>query len=144
MCLIDWQVARYCTPVLDLLYYIFTSTDQRLREKEYDNLLRVYHSALTKIVKKLGSDPQKLFSYEDLLDQLRKFGKFSMLMSPVLISVMMADAKDISNMDDFSQDMNCDKQVSLVKGFDAKTQILFDERIQGLLNDVDKLNLYWD
>lgn len=145
VCLIDWQVARYCTPALDLIYYIFSATNHQLRIKEYENLLRIYHTAFSKIVKKLGSDPEKLLSFDDLLSQLKKFGKFSLIMSPVLLQIMMADAKDVPNMDDLSQDMNnSDKKVSLVRGFDAETQIMFNERIRGLMTDVTRLGLYWD
>lgn len=145
MCLIDWQVVRYCSPVLDLLYYIFSATDKALRAKEFENLLRVYHTALTKIVKKLGSDPQKLFGYDELLRQVKKFGKYSLVMSPLLIQIMLADAQDISNMDELSQDLSNDdrKPAAMIKGYDEKTQILYNERIQGLLSDVIKFDLYW-
>lgn len=143
---IDWQIIRYSSPVLDLLYYMFSATDKELRDKEYHNLLHIYHSALTDIVKKLGSNPEKLFSYDDLQAQMKKFGKFSMLMTPVLIQVMMANAEDISNMDDLSQEMDKKgENVGIVKAFTCeKTKKAYQKRIRETITDVLKYELYWN
>lgn len=143
--MIDWQITRYSSPALDLLYYIFSATDSQFRAEEYNNLLRIYHTSLTQIVEKLGGDSQKLFTFDDLQNQMKKFGKFALVMSPMFIMMTLADEKDLANMDDISQELGKkDEQLSMVKGYDAETQILYNERIQGLMRDVVKLGLYWD
>lgn len=45
--LLDFQIARYASPVFDILYYIFCCTDKQLRDQHYDSFLEVYHSSLS-------------------------------------------------------------------------------------------------
>lgn len=144
--LVDWQIARYSSPVLDLLYYMFSATDKELRDKEYHNLLRIYHSSLTDMIRKLGSNPEKLFSFDDLQIQMKKCGKFAMLMTPVLIQIMLANAEDISNMDDVSQQMDKkEKNVGIVKVLTCeKTKQAYKKRIQEIISDILKYDLYWN
>lgn len=46
--LLDFQISRYASPVLDLVFYIFCNTHQELRDQHYDSFLRVYHESLSK------------------------------------------------------------------------------------------------
>lgn len=46
--LLDFQISRYGSPVLDILYYIFCCTQKELRDQHYDNFLQIYHSSLSK------------------------------------------------------------------------------------------------
>lgn len=43
---IDWQLTRYSSPVLDLIYFIFVSVDTELRRTNYDICLKTYHESL--------------------------------------------------------------------------------------------------
>lgn len=140
----DWQISRYGSPVIDLIYYIFSATDKDLRASEYKNLLNLYHSSLSEIVKKLGSDPEKLFSFKDFEAQIKKFGKFPFLMTPILIQVMLAAAKDINDMEEVRKDMvTADKKITLVSGFDDRTQLAFNKRINDVITDMVDFGLYW-
>lgn len=46
--LLDFQISRHASPVLDILYYIFCCTEKELRDQHYDSFLKVYHSSLSK------------------------------------------------------------------------------------------------
>lgn len=45
--LIDWQLSRVASPIIDVIYFIFLSTTKELRDIHYDNLLKVYHDSLS-------------------------------------------------------------------------------------------------
>lgn len=47
ICLLDWQIARYSSPILDIVYYMFICTKKELRDMHYDNFLKTYHESLT-------------------------------------------------------------------------------------------------
>lgn len=47
VCLIDWQITRYASPVTDLLYYLFSCIPKELRDSHYDTFLKVYHESLS-------------------------------------------------------------------------------------------------
>lgn len=99
---LDWQLSRYGSPTLDLFYNIFTSTDKDLRDEHYDELLNLYHSTLSATVQKLGSDAEKLFSYVEFQTNLKKFGKFALILAPLIIELRLANPKNVKNLDDFS------------------------------------------
>lgn len=55
---------------------------------------------------RLGSDPNKLFPYEALLDQLKQFGKYGVLTGIILIAIFTADPNTIPDLSEFSERVN--------------------------------------
>ena len=47
ICLIDWQMARRASPVIDFAYFVFCSTTKEMRDIHYENLLKTYHDHLS-------------------------------------------------------------------------------------------------
>lgn len=50
--LIDWQFARYASPVTDLVLYLFCSTTKELRDEHFDEFLKIYHESLCDLLQK--------------------------------------------------------------------------------------------
>lgn len=62
--IIDFQVSRYTTPVVDLSYFLGCSTDRKLRE-HLPELLLDYYKTLMEEIRCLGHDsPETLYPYE--------------------------------------------------------------------------------
>lgn len=51
-CLLDWQVSRVSSPIIDLVYFIFTCTTKELREAHYNNFLKIYHESLSEHIRR--------------------------------------------------------------------------------------------
>ncbi|XP_055307283.1 uncharacterized protein LOC129571502 isoform X2 [Sitodiplosis mosellana] len=97
-CLIDWQIARYASPVLDVLYYIFLSTTKELRGRNYNMYLKTYYESLSSHLRRLGSDPDEVFPFSALQEQLQKFGKYALIQASFLLPVLMAEVDiDVEN-----------------------------------------------
>lgn len=47
ICLLDWQIARSASPIHDIVYLMFNCTTKELRDKHYDNFLKLYHDNLS-------------------------------------------------------------------------------------------------
>lgn len=142
--MVDWQLARFGSPVLDLHYNLFCVSDKKLRDKEYQNLMKHYHQSLSDIVRKLGSDPDKLFPFGEFQESLKKFGKFAFVMAPILTQIMLADPKDVPDLDEMSVAMsNEGEDVEFVRGFDEATQLHYNERISDLMSDLIEYGYYW-
>lgn len=47
VCFIDWQMSRYSSPVLDILYHIFLNTTRELRRQNYNMYLNTYYDSLS-------------------------------------------------------------------------------------------------
>lgn len=135
---LDWQLSHYSSPALDLLYNIFSSTDKEFRDKHYFKLLDAYYSSLSETIRKLGSDPNKLYSYENFRMQLRKFGEYALLMATMIISIRVAKANDVLNLDEFAELSENGKDVELIHKFDGKTQKEYSELVNGIVTDLIK------
>lgn len=83
---------------------MFSSTNKELRDKHYNDLLKSYHNSLVKIIKQCGvTNAENIFTYADLLDQLKKFGKFAMITGPLIVQMIVMDPHDIPDLDDISE-----------------------------------------
>lgn len=143
MRILDWQVMRYISPAIDLLYIIFSSTDKKLRDQEYENLLKLYHDSVSKMIKLLGSNPDDLFTFDNLKVELKRCGNYMLLLAPMLMSVVMADSSEISNLDEM-----CDKVEEgeapheFITGLNDTAQLEYDRRINDVVDDLVKLGYY--
>lgn len=81
VCFLDFQLCRYASPVLDLSYFLFTSTNAALRNEHLPNLYRVYYESLAATIKTLGSDPETLFSWTTFQQHLKRFGGYGFIMT---------------------------------------------------------------
>lgn len=46
-CLLDWQIARYTSPMIDLVHFLFCCTTKEFRDAHYDECLNIYHETLS-------------------------------------------------------------------------------------------------
>lgn len=115
---LDWQFSRYVSPAIDILYNIFTSTEKALRDKEYENFLELYHESLSKTVKLLGSNPDELFTFKDLTNELEKCGNYALMMAPCMLHVSLAQS------------------AALIPDLNKERQLEFDRRINGVFEDI--------
>lgn len=140
---LDFQIIFYGSPAIDIFYNIFSSTDKTLRDKEYTNLIELYYESLSKTVKLLGSDPGELFTFEDLLSELKRFGVYALLMSPMLLQVSLAHSNEISNMDEmFDRVAEGESKINLVTGLSSEGQSEYHRRLNEVFEDVIQLGYY--
>ena len=92
-------MSRYVSPVLDLVHFIFSCTDGDLREKHYNELLNIYHGSLKELLDRLGGDTESQFPFKALVDQLKLFGKFGVIMASLIIPASSTKNEDIPDMD---------------------------------------------
>lgn len=143
VCLIDWQVIRYVSPAIDLLNFIFTSTDKKTRKHHFRDLLRAYYNQLTNNIRKLGSQPEKLFPYEAFINELKECGNFAFLITPLIVQLCVVDPNDVNNLNEICEESTeDDKQFDLVQGLSKPSQLLFNERILDCIEDLVQFGYY--
>lgn len=134
--LLDWQLSRVTSPAVDLSYYLLTSTVKSLRDAHLDEFIQIYYTNLADIVRASGSDPDVLFPEVELQRQLKQFGKYGVVMSPMLIPVILAESSDITDLDDFADAMSKSKEESgRAVNITGKKEQEFVKRMQDLLAD---------
>lgn len=136
ICFVDWQLTHYSPPVIDVLYNIFSATDKPFRDLHYEQLLKTYYSSLSETIRKLGSDPNKLYPYENFKEQLRKYSDYALLLAPLIIAIRVAKAKDVVNLDDYAECLERGEDADIVKQFDDESRAEFSKQINGLITDL--------
>jgi Predicted aminoglycoside phosphotransferase len=106
--LIDFQLARFSSPSLDLQYFLCTSTNDEVRFQQRDHILRVYHAELRDTLEALNLDPD-LYTLEQLKEEFEEKEMFGLLTVCSMLWAMLASSSDVP---DFSQlkeeDLNID------------------------------------
>lgn len=102
--IIDFQLARCGSLVLDITFFIYSCTSQELREKHYDELLRAYHASACDLIKDLGADPEAVLSWQSLLDEFKQFGRFGCGMGIESVPMSMLEEDEIADLDEISAD----------------------------------------
>lgn len=111
-----------------------SSTTKALRDRHYDDFIRIYYKNLSDIIRACGSEPDKLFTFTDLQAQLREFGVYGVVFAPMLLSIIVSEPKNIANMDELSENMDDDIPKDMAT-FDASSEIAFKERLRDVIAD---------
>lgn len=138
----DWQ-SRFQSPALDLHDVLFTTSDKIFRDHHYKNLIRHYHNTLSESIRRLGSDPEKLFTYADLEAELRKTGNYPMIISIITTLLVIPPSEHIPDLDKPNRDSaGNDEADHTYDPFDEATQQRYRERINGLFTDFIAYGFY--
>ncbi|GJQ78459.1 hypothetical protein Trydic_g11577 [Trypoxylus dichotomus] len=98
--LLDWQALRPGSPVLDLSYFFYTTAAVSKNVlRKLDDFLEIYHEELSKHIKKMGSNPDALYSLSVLKDEWHKFSKFGFSMATVILKVMLGEKGKMPNLE---------------------------------------------
>ncbi|KAK4884214.1 hypothetical protein RN001_000485 [Aquatica leii] len=84
---LDWQLTRLGSPAVDLTTFLFSSTDKKLRDLHYDDLINEYYNSLCSMLEQLGTDPMKMLPFSILQQHLKKYGIFGLFMAALLVFV---------------------------------------------------------
>lgn len=60
---------------------IFCSSDPDMRKEKYQDLLKNYHDSLSDALKEAGLNPEKVFSFDEFLQEISKFASYAGVMA---------------------------------------------------------------
>lgn len=92
--MIDWQIMREGSPIMDIGYFMFLCTGRDLKEKHYHHFLNVYYKTLSSNVTKMGVDIEKYYPEHVYRSQLKNLLKTSLIMVFIAMSYMYADGRN--------------------------------------------------
>lgn len=139
---IDYQDTRYCSPVNDLTYFIFICTDKSLREKHFDDLIKIYYQSLSKLLNRLGGDAESQFPFKTFLDHLKKFGKSGVLSGCCAISLLYFKADKMGAIAEKLQNFDRNEILEIIEMYKELNKDDIDEinqRIRDIIHDGVKL-----
>ncbi|XP_062555414.1 uncharacterized protein LOC134220379 [Armigeres subalbatus] len=135
--LIDWQLCRYVSPILDLSYFIYICTDEGLRAEHYDELLDVYYKSLSNFLKVLGGDVERQFPKDAFDAQWKKYGRFGLLMGLIVLPMICTERDELPDMEEYMDKVvNGEENVKYEYATSKKAADLYEKRISGTIRDV--------
>lgn len=91
----------------------------------------------------MGSDPNKLFTFDDLQDQFKKFGRYALIIAPMLLHILTTKPDDIPDLDNLAEDF---KDKPLEEGMKAWMDIApldkYNARVRDVVQDILRLGYY--
>lgn len=131
---IDWQITQYCSPAMDLVYFLFSSTEHALRRQHYDQLLDEYYASCSTTIQRLGSDANRLFRFEDLCAQMKRFARYGFIMALIVIPFIVVKATDIPDLSEFIETA-VNEDASEIKGFVQNDDQAYRQRTADVIRD---------
>ncbi|GJQ84390.1 hypothetical protein Trydic_g3867 [Trypoxylus dichotomus] len=113
VCLLDFQVVRYGSPVCDLSYFLFTCTDKSFRDQHYDNVIKLYYYSLCTHLTDLGFDPERVLPLDILEMELRRLSVAGLYLSILALTSMTKEADETGDQDDDSKNQERIRDVIL-------------------------------
>uniref|UniRef100_A0ABD2XMK2 CHK kinase-like domain-containing protein n=1 Tax=Trichogramma kaykai TaxID=54128 RepID=A0ABD2XMK2_9HYME len=113
--MLDFQLARSASPILDLSFFMYSCTEKTLRDQHFDNWLKMYHDELSRVIALLGSDPQKVYSCATFMNEVQE--KF---VHGVTYSLESVTFSMLSSDETFDLDAMKDEKVDIVDVFTLK------------------------
>ncbi|XP_063241206.1 uncharacterized protein LOC134541595 [Bacillus rossius redtenbacheri] len=92
MKLIDYQLGRYASPALDLIYFFYSSLQLDVWKQQY-RLLKHYHDELTKWLTTAGSSA-KAYTFQDLQADMNSKLVFALATTSTVSAIALADSGD--------------------------------------------------
>lgn len=140
LCLLDWQVVRYASPVLDICYFLYLCTDSALRAQHFDNLIQGYHISLRKQVELLGSDVNQILPFTALLREMKTKAKFALSTALFIIPMLCTPNAEMPNMDELVEtlakgDISEDNEIFKMT---SNTEAIYKKRMSGVIRDMHK------
>lgn len=95
---IDFQIAKYTSPVLDLLYLIWTSANEDVRESRLQELCEIYRLTLNTELEQLGC--KERMTSEELHEDMKDAVDWALVSICNMLPVIVCDAADVINVEE--------------------------------------------
>lgn len=129
MCLIDLQLSRLGSPVLDLSYFLYICGSKEVLNN-HERYLDIYHDSLSAHLEKLGSDSKKLYPRSVFREQWKKLSRFGLVCATLLIYVMLSEQDEVVDFTEIAE-----SGMSVADAFDYEIAHLkdYNERLRHII-----------
>ncbi|GBP72869.1 hypothetical protein EVAR_48853_1 [Eumeta japonica] len=136
--MLDYQLARISSPVVDLQYMIFNCTDSETRKGNYSEWLDHYYDSLGKQLNLYDLEVHDVYPREKFDDDLHGYAKNSLALAFILASVLVREVEEVIDYKEGGMDladMEKDLENMSVSNMKATTAKRFKDRVHGIVKD---------
>lgn len=94
VCFIDFQVMRYSSPFIDILYFLFLCTDSAFRSAYFDDLMIDYYESLKSFLNVNSIDINSVYAKEDFDDDCKVLLPFGLLIAMTELRIFTTTSED--------------------------------------------------
>ncbi|KAJ2951413.1 hypothetical protein O0L34_g13557 [Tuta absoluta] len=122
--ILDYQLMSFGCPINDLLFFIFTGTDQQFRRLHLDHLRHLYYQSFSDFLKKFNLNSEKIYPKKEFENDYRNRLDYGLIVTLFFMTIFLAD-------DEAVPDLGKDS----VAGMDIIVLEDFPPRMQGIVDD---------
>ncbi|CAK1551106.1 unnamed protein product [Leptosia nina] len=127
---IDYQLARFASPVTDLSYFFYMCTDYEFLSKNYDQLLDIYYATCAAVLRECYINIDSVYPRQIFVDELRYYSLFGLVEALISMKIITADAVEAQKMTEMKNQL---AEVN-VDDYEIQHQDVFVERVNGIVN----------
>ena len=132
VCFLDWQLAHFGSPALDLSFFIFACTSEAFRKNHYKDLIQEYYKSLSKSLAEFGLEAETIFPFTVLEEHLKKFSAYGLFMCLLVLNVTLLQGKGVPGTLSTQLKMG---SAGIPQPPDAEDYKLYCSRMRGILLD---------
>ncbi|XP_053614391.1 uncharacterized protein LOC128677513 [Plodia interpunctella] len=127
---VDYQTIHIGCPVIDLIYFVFLSTDEEFRAQYWDQLLVHYYEQLALALRSFDMDPKDVYPKEEFDEDMKEMLPYALLVGVMILPVITVEAENAPQMGEAAE----------LDDFHIKPNEMYASRFRGLVNDL----IRWD
>lgn len=129
---VDYQLVRYASPVTDISYFLYMSTDQEILCNHYDQLLNIYYGTLSAVLRQCSLEVRDIYPKEIFQKHLREYSVLGLIETLISMKIITADTDEALKMTKMKYYLS---EPSGFSGCNTKNQAFYVERINGVVNE---------
>ncbi|XP_073828807.1 pinkman [Musca autumnalis] len=133
--LLDWQIMRYASPIIDIMYLLMSCTTKEFRALYFFEMLDIYYSSVSDHLQRLGSNPT-IFNREDFDKEFKAKGAIGLLLAMIVLPILTTKSEDIPDLEKLSEKVTLGQSTDAMEaGFIGAKSDIYHARMKGVVCD---------
>lgn len=125
---VDYQLLRYASPVTDISYFLYMSTDGNFLSTNTDRILDIYYNTMSAVLRQCNMDIKDVYPKKVFDKQLKEYSVFGLIEALISMKIITADGEEAIKM---TGQMCMEEMPENL----SPNRSLYVERVNGVVND---------
>ncbi|CAD0201318.1 unnamed protein product [Chrysodeixis includens] len=136
----DYQLTRYASPVTDISYYLYMSTDGEFLRKHYSFIIEIYYGTLSAVLRQCDLDVDEIYPRSIFEKHLKDYSVLGLLEALVSMMIITAPYEEAIKMTEMKYEHE-DEEI-YENGYQNHNE--YADRVNGIVNDFFERNYSLD
>ncbi|XP_068633538.1 uncharacterized protein [Battus philenor] len=133
--LVDFQLSRYASPVTDLSYFFYMSTESSFLDKHYDSLINIYYGTLSAVLRQCDLFAEDIYPRGVFQKHLEDYSVYGLVEALISMKIITAESEEVTKLTEMKYN-----QPDELCQYELENQSLYTERVNGVVNHFFKKN----